>query len=447
MTECWEQTTENHSFRFFSSEQVDQILRDGFKRGREGSHAAIERILKHESGLERSFLWQRIRRLKCPPQSKKGHHSVWSPEDEKILRDGYGNGWQGRREAVRELLKGHPDWRPHTIWRRAAKLGLAQKATMRCRERSGAAWSEEDDRILLDLAGYKSAKVIAKLLHRSEAAVRTRLTLLGKSSRTHLEGFSRFALSRELHLSVNAIQRLIAEGVLEVRDPRITRASLDRLRQSGRLATIQQNAFQYKLCAPQESTCEAGLSAPTSTTSVKAAARSRSSVRPSRATRVWAEVAESLKVPREDVEKLIAHGVLKLYDSRITEKSLQNLCRRYGSLINSDFLSRETREWLQSTMDFVPHAGEPIALCLTPLRKHARVVRQCKKCGRSIRGNVFFRHAKRCKRVGLEAHKHHNSGTPEQTPSVAGSSEKCGTLPSNLRPRTISASLRGTGGI
>lgn len=413
MVDRWEHTTGDYSFRFFSPEQVDQILRDSFRHGREGSHAAIERILKHEPGLERAFLWQRIRRLKSPPQPKKGRCSVWSPEDEEILRDGYGNGWQGGREAVRELLKRHPDWRPHTIWRRAAKLGLVQKATTRCCERSGAAWSEEDYRVLLDLAGYKSARVISKLLHRSEAAVRTRLTLLGKSSRTHLEGFSRFALSRELHLSVNAIQRLIVEGLLEVRDPRIRRDSLNRLLHSGRLEAIQQNGSQDTPCVHRESNSELGSPAPTSSAGAKSAALSISSVRRSRAKRVWAEVAQSLKVPREDLEKLIAQGVLKLYDSRITEKSLQHLCRRHGSLINSDFLSRETRDWLQSTMDFVPHAGEPIALCLTPLRKHARVVRQCKKCGRSIRGNVFFRHAKKCKRVDLEAHERHNSGATE----------------------------------
>jgi len=379
------------------------MLRDSSRQGREGSHAAIERILKHEPELGRAFLWQRIRRLKRPPPAKKGCCSLWSLEDEKVLRKGYGDGWRGKREAVRELLKRHPDWRPHTIWRRAAKLGLVQKTAMRRCERSRAAWSEEDYRVLLDLAGYKSASVISKLLHRSAAAVRTRLTLLGKSSRTHLEGFSRFALSRELHLSVSAIQRLIVEGLLEVRDPRITRDSLERLRHFGRLEVIQQHEFHNTPSGPQESSCESTLSATTSAISAKSGAFSVSSVRSSRAKRVWAEVAESLKVPREDIEKLIVQGVLKLYDPRITEKSLRNFCRRHGSLINSDFLSRETRDWLQSTMDFVPHAGEPMALCLAPLRKHARIVRQCKRCGRSIRGNVFFRHIKRCGRMKPES--------------------------------------------
>ena len=49
-------------------------------------------------------------------------------------------------------------------------------------------------------------------------------------------------------------------------------------------------------------------------------------------------------------------------------------------------------------MDLVRTAGESVSRRLAPLRKHARVVRQCTKCGREIRGNAFFRHAKRCDR-------------------------------------------------
>jgi len=159
---------------------------------------------------------------------------------------------------------------------------------------------------------------------------------------------------------------------------------------------MQQSGVQETPSVTQGLDREMTTSAPLSSTTGNSAVSSISSGKPSRAKRVWAEVAKSLNVSQKAVEELIARGVLKLYDPRITEKSLRNFCRRHGSLINSDFLSRETRDWLQSTMDFVPHAGEPIALCLTPLRKHARVVRQCKKCGRPIRGNVFFRHRKKC---------------------------------------------------
>ncbi len=64
MEDSWGNTTGGYSFRFFSPEEVDQILCDGANRGRARSHAATERILKHEPGLERAELWQRIRQLK-----------------------------------------------------------------------------------------------------------------------------------------------------------------------------------------------------------------------------------------------------------------------------------------------------------------------------------------------------------------------------------------------
>lgn len=71
MADDWEDTASGYFFRFFSPEQVDQILREGSRRGRQGSHAAIERILKHEPGMPRAGLWRRIRRLKAPALANK----------------------------------------------------------------------------------------------------------------------------------------------------------------------------------------------------------------------------------------------------------------------------------------------------------------------------------------------------------------------------------------
>ena len=392
----WHSTTGEDSYRFFSPEQVDKILSEGAKRGRAGSHAAIERILKLEPGVERAELWQRIRQLKCPPRGIRYRRSLWSAEDDQILSRGYERGWLGKQEAVRELLKHHPDWRAHVIWRRAAKLQLIRKISNRRQERSRFAWSEDDDRILLNLAGYKTSRVIAKILHRSEAAVRYRLMLQGKSSRVHLEGFARHALALDLHLASSTIQRLIAEGLLEVRDPRITRESLDNLCKSGRLDEMRQNGAQASDSStprPDGKESILGVSDPPARNST---GWSASLGKSSRAKRVWAEVARSLGVAPETMQKCVARGVVKLYDPTITEKSLRNFCRRYGSLINYDFLNRETREWLQESMDLVRTAGESVSRRLAPLRKHARVVRQCTKCGREIRGNAFFRHVKRC---------------------------------------------------
>ena len=397
----WDSFADPGRFRFFSPEQVDRILMDGLRRGRKGSHAAIERVLKHETALPRAELWQRIRFLKHPAAAQPVR-AVWDLEDERVLREGYSRGWLGKQKAVRELLARHPEWRPHIIWKHAAKLGLACTPAKRRPERCGLAWSEEDEGILLNLAGYKSARAIAKRLRRSETAVRTRLNVMGKSSRVHLEGFSRFALAKELHLSAKMIQRLIVEGLLEVRDPRITRESLDRYRRSGPGEPIERSSSEQEPVAAAGAGCGAAplvLPAPAAVPASSSGAAQKSS----RAKRVWAEAASSLNLPPEAVETLIARGVLQLYDARVTEKSLRSLCRGHGSLISCEFLSRETREWLQSTMDFTPPAGDPVALRMAPLRKHARIVRQCQKCGRSIRGNVFFRHIRRCARMRSEA--------------------------------------------
>ena len=395
MSDRWGNTTGGYSFRFFSPEQVDQILRDGVKRGRAGSHAAIERILRHEPGLERADLWQRIRQLKNPSQGPSYRRSLWCAEDEKILRGGYEHGSRGKREAVRELLRRHPDWRAHVIWRRAAKLGLVRKEGKRRPERFRHLWSEDDDRALLNLAGYKRLRVIAKLLHRSERGVRYRLAVLGKSSRVHFDGFARRTLAEELHVGRRTVQRLIVQGLLEVRDPRITPESLQVLRKSGRLASLQLNREAEKGTPPAEKE-----QVPTKQDGKNRASDSAgppsNSVKSSRARRVWAEVARALNVSLETVEGLIAQRSLKLYDPRITEKSFRDFCRRNGSLINSEFLDGETREWLRSSMDWDRSTGELIARRLNPFRRHALVVRRCTKCGRDIRGNAFFRHIKRC---------------------------------------------------
>src|SRR5260370_4767414 len=246
------------------------------------------------------------------------------------------------------------------------------------------------------MAGYKTAKFIAKALHRSENAVRYRLAVLGKSGRVHLEGYARRTVAQELHLGSRTIERLIAEGSLDVRDPRITRVSLDSLRKSGRLAAMQQSGAQASHHLTQGLDGEGSALAVGEPATRNSTDLSTTSGKRSRAKRVWAEVARSLSVSAETVEKLIARSILKLYDSTITEKSFRNFCRRYGAMINYDFLNRETREWLQSSMDLVRNAGESAARRLTSLRKHALVVRRCAKCGRTIRGNAFFRHIKRC---------------------------------------------------
>ena len=386
----------NSSFRFFSPEEVNRILREGVKRGRTGSHDAIERILKHEPGLGRAELWRRIRQLKQSSNGKLYQRTAWSPEDDQILRKGYEGGWKGKREGVRALLRRHPGWQPHSIWGRAAKLGLVRRTIKRDRLRSRQPWTEDDDRILLAMAGYKTPEFIAKALHRSENAFRYRLAVLGKSSRVHLEGYARRTLAQELHLGSRTIQRLIVQGLLEVRDPRITRKSLENACKTGRLTA----SLHDQLPDAKESAAiplEEGPAATPSTNAMPVAPGGPAKPpRSCRAKRIWADMARQLNVDTSVIEQLIFRGVLKLYDPRVTEKSLTRFCSRFGALIKSDFLDKETRDWLAGSMDLAPSAGKDEAGRLEAFRKHAQVVRTCEGCERAIRGNVFFRHSKRC---------------------------------------------------
>jgi len=385
----------NYSFRFFSPEQIDRILREAVKRGRAGSHGAIERILKHEPGLTRAALWRRIRRLKQPSNGQLYQRTAWSPEDDQILRTGYEKGWKGKREAVRELLRRHPGWQPHSIWGRAAKLRLVRKSPQKNRQRSRQPWTEDDDRILLAMAGYKTAEFIAKALHRSENAVRCRLAVIGKSSRVHLEGYARRTLAQELHLGSRTIQRLIVQSLLEVRDPRITRKSMEEACRRGQLPGSLHD-LQPETKGSGTLPCqEEPAATPSNNSTLVAPGDASKSPRACRAKRIWADVAKQFNVDASVIEQLIFRGVLKLYDPRVTESSLTKFCARYGALIKTDFLDKETRDWLAGPMDLAPSAGKDEARGLEAFRKHALVVRTCERCGRTIRGNVFFRHHKR----------------------------------------------------
>jgi len=184
--------------------------------------------------------------------------------------------------------------------------------------------------------------------------------------------------------------------LLEVRDPRITRKSLEEACRRGQLPTSLHD-LQPEIKGTGMLPCQEGPAATPLNNSIPVAPADPSKPpRSCRAKRIWADEARLLNVDASVIEQLIFRGVLKLYDPRVTEKSLTRFCTRYGALIKSDFLDAETRNWLAGSMDLVPGAGKVVAQGMEAFRKHALVVRTCEHCGRAIRGNVFFRHKKGC---------------------------------------------------
>lgn len=294
---------------------IDELLIEGIKLGPNKQHEAINRILKLVPEWKRGDCWRRIRRLRGTPALASD-----SPEH---LKKTYENGSSHRAFA-----------RP---------------------------WLREDDRTLLDLVGYEPVNEIAERLDRSECAVRFRLGALGISARV-TAGWSQRALQKLLRTSRTRLRRLIANGMLRVRDPRIKRASL---------AACRARTQFTDPSSPSSTILPSLPGVPCS----------------------WKRAAKALDMERGDVQKLISDGHLKLVDTFVTDAAFEEFCRKHGSLINITLIDPSTRKWLIRECG----VSDPVEENELPrAQKHAVIVRTC-KCGRKIAGNIYFRHLKHCR--------------------------------------------------
>src|SRR5579864_1271189 len=160
------------------------------------------------------------------------------PAIDQLLIDGIKLGPNKKHEAINKILKLVPEWKRGDCWRRIRQLcrtpALASEAPQELEKTDengpfhrapSRPWLPEDDAKLLDLAGYEPVNEIAERLGRSERAVRFRLGALGMSARV-TDGWSQRSLRKLLRMSRTRLRQLVADGMLRVRDPRITRTSL-----------------------------------------------------------------------------------------------------------------------------------------------------------------------------------------------------------------------------
>lgn len=299
---------------------IDQLLIAGIKLGPNKKHEAINKILKLVPEWKRGDCWRRIRQLRRTTALAG--------------------------EAVQDLKKG-------------ANGGSSQRAVSR-------PWLPKDDDELLDLAGYEPVDKIAERLGRSERAVRFRLGALGMSARV-TDGWSQRALRKLLRMSRTRLRQIVASGMLRVRDPRITGASI------------------ASWCAKNRAVDSSTMS--TGTVVVRFPDGPCS----------WKRVAKILNLEVLDVQKLISTGQLKLVDTFVTDRAFEEFCRnrKHGGAINMALLDPSTRRWLVNEYgvpDYVEDKRVPRA------QKHALVIREC-RCGGKIAGNVFFRHVRFCRRL------------------------------------------------
>jgi hypothetical protein len=100
--------------------ELDDVLADFCKRGRDGEREAMLAIRKDYPQISTDTIWARIRylgltRCKRPPYQQH----PWSPEDLDLLRAGYNSdGRNGASHTTDALLERHPDWsRSAVAWK------------------------------------------------------------------------------------------------------------------------------------------------------------------------------------------------------------------------------------------------------------------------------------------------------------------------------------------
>lgn len=194
----------------------------------------------------------------------------------------------------------------------------------------------------------------------------------GMSARVS-DGWSQRALRKLLRMSRTRLRLLVATGMLRVRNPRITPASL-----TARLSWLSKDRIVHNPAAMSVPVPLAGyVETPCS----------------------WKRAAKILNIEVADVQKLISVGQLKLVDTFVTDRAFEEFCRKHGTTINLSLIDASTRKWLITEYGVLdPLENEKIPRA----QKHALIVRAC-KCGRKIAGNVYFRHLRHCRSLQQQA--------------------------------------------
>jgi hypothetical protein len=306
---------------------VDQLLTAAIEQGPAKKRDAINRILELVPDWNRGDCWQRIRHL--------------------------------RKTAELAAINEHHPEKPETL-----------RETAVVRRSASRPWTTADDDRLLDLAGYERADKIAQRLSRSVPAVRFRLGALGMSARV-TDGWSLRELRKLLHIRTSRLRHFIGNGILRVRDARISASSL----------AIYCEKNRQSLAASTLEKVGAALS------------KKNAALAPER-------VADLLGVELANVRSLTSIGRLRLVDTFVTDRAFEEFCKKHSDKINTALIDPATVKWLVSDYGVSqPGAsGKP----LSRAQKHVLAIREC-KCGRRIAGNAYFIHIKRCILVASEA--------------------------------------------
>jgi len=316
---------------------------------------------------------------------------------DQLLMAGIKLGPAKKREAINRVLELVPEWTRGDCWwrikqlrRNAKRTALEQRHPAKAKKSGNAAaarrpasrpWTPADDDRLLNLAGYEPVKRIAQRLDRSVRAVRFRMAALGISARV-TDAWSLRALWKMLRVRPSRLSYFIGNGLLKVRDARITANSL---------ATFCDEN--------QPSVAPATLERVTAAL-VKGAEGY-----------TWERAAELLGVTVTQIQVWISAGQLKLVDTFVTDRSFEEFCRKHGDKLNLTLIDPATAKWLVSEYGVSQSATN--GTTVSHVQKHALVTRAC-DCGRKIAGNAYFRHVRTCKSVAAASAQSPDQGSRAQ---------------------------------
>ena len=167
-----------------------------------------------------------------------------------------------------------------------------------------------------------------------------------------------------LHVSPTRLRYLIGNGMLRVRDPRVSTSSLAVFCDQNR-ASLEPSARDRVEAALLKG--EDGY--------------------------MWERAADLIGVTVSQVHSWICAGQLRVVDTFVTDRAFEEFCKKHGVEINTTLVDPATAKWL------VKEYGVPASACedraVSRAQKHALTIRTC-KCGRRIAGNVYFKHIKSC---------------------------------------------------
>src|SRR5271166_1172959 len=300
---------------------------------------------------------------------------------DRLLIAGIKLGPAQKRDAINRVLELVPHWKRLDCWKRINELRRkAKRAAFEERhpakaKKSGEAaarrpfrrlWTPADDDRLLNLAGYEPVRRIAQRLDRSVVAVRFRMAALGISARV-TDAWSLRALWKMLRVRPSRLSYFIGNGLLKVRDARISAISL--------AAFCDQNRPSLSPSTLERVTAALVKGAEGYT---------------------WERAADVLGVTVAQVQSSISAGQLRLVDTFVTDRSFEEFCKKHGDRINLTLIDPATAKWLVSEYGVSQSATN--GMTVSRVQKHALVIRAC-HCGRKIAGNAYFRHVRTCRSV------------------------------------------------